>query len=307
MLVISGGPAAHRYRTSLSTASDGHPQVHGRIDQGDVPRSRAMTRSCPCLFEAYAIATSGEPGPVFVELPVNILLMTGGDRRIAGTSAASAARRVDAAADITTGGSSCCGRPGIPASLPAGVRADASSELIRLAELSRRTGSNHLAGAVSISRQSSLAMSGFGFGRGRRAVGRKKRLRGMRRDDRGSARGSPRSRPASYGARGAGKNLIHIDINPAVFQRQLSGQGSPLPADADAVLTQLMTETRKPSCPRRALSQSAIARAESRTTRRPIAKAWYRHDAADLVKPRGASSTSCGGRLPGMTAIYRDR
>src|SRR6266700_2246817 len=30
----------------------------------------------PMLFEAYAIATSGEPGPVFVELPVNILLMT---------------------------------------------------------------------------------------------------------------------------------------------------------------------------------------------------------------------------------------
>ncbi len=30
----------------------------------------------PTLFEAYRIATIGEPGPVFVELPVNILLMT---------------------------------------------------------------------------------------------------------------------------------------------------------------------------------------------------------------------------------------
>lgn len=31
----------------------------------------------PTLYEAYRTATSGEPGPVFVELPVNIQLMTG--------------------------------------------------------------------------------------------------------------------------------------------------------------------------------------------------------------------------------------
>ena len=36
MLVLSGGP--HRYRPSLPTASDGHPQIHGRTDQSDVPR-----------------------------------------------------------------------------------------------------------------------------------------------------------------------------------------------------------------------------------------------------------------------------
>jgi acetolactate synthase-1/2/3 large subunit len=30
----------------------------------------------PTLFKAYEIATSGEPGPVFVEWPVNVLLLT---------------------------------------------------------------------------------------------------------------------------------------------------------------------------------------------------------------------------------------
>lgn len=31
----------------------------------------------PMLYEAYSVATGGEPGPVFVEIPVNIQLMTG--------------------------------------------------------------------------------------------------------------------------------------------------------------------------------------------------------------------------------------
>ena len=35
-----------------------------------------MTRSCRRLFEAFRVATSGEPGPVFVELPVNVMLLT---------------------------------------------------------------------------------------------------------------------------------------------------------------------------------------------------------------------------------------
>src|ERR1700752_319728 len=29
------GRSAHRHRAPLSIASDGHPQVHGRVDQGD--------------------------------------------------------------------------------------------------------------------------------------------------------------------------------------------------------------------------------------------------------------------------------
>src|SRR4029077_3790720 len=74
MLVISGGPRTdteHRYQLHQM---DTHKFIGGltkatfRVTQHD--------EVVPALFKAYAVATSGEPGPVFVELPVNILLMT---------------------------------------------------------------------------------------------------------------------------------------------------------------------------------------------------------------------------------------
>src|SRR5215472_13608570 len=75
MLVLSGGPrndTGHRYQLHQM---DTHKFMSGltkatfRVDRHE--------DVVPMLFEAYRIATSGEPGPVYVELPVNILLMTG--------------------------------------------------------------------------------------------------------------------------------------------------------------------------------------------------------------------------------------
>ena len=72
MLVITGG-----IRTDL----DKRYQLH-EIDQHAFmkPLTKASFRILrhedvvPTIFEAYRIATSGEPGPVFVELPVNLQL-----------------------------------------------------------------------------------------------------------------------------------------------------------------------------------------------------------------------------------------
>src|SRR5215831_3510458 len=74
MLVLSGGPrtdTGHRYQLHQM---DTHKFMSGltkatfRVERHD--------KLVPALFEAYRIATSGEPGPVYVELPVNILLLT---------------------------------------------------------------------------------------------------------------------------------------------------------------------------------------------------------------------------------------
>ncbi|MBI2383418.1 MAG: thiamine pyrophosphate-binding protein [Gammaproteobacteria bacterium] len=75
MLVISGG---------IRTDSEFHNQVH-EIDQLRMVegytkaryRIRDHREIVPTLYEAYRVATGGEPGPVFVEVPANIQLFPG--------------------------------------------------------------------------------------------------------------------------------------------------------------------------------------------------------------------------------------
>lgn len=75
MLIISGG---------VRTDSGRHYQLH-MIDQeklvgGAVKKYYKITDHkdiVPTLFAAFELARAGEPGPVFVEIPVNILLFTG--------------------------------------------------------------------------------------------------------------------------------------------------------------------------------------------------------------------------------------
>ena len=75
MLIICGG---------IRTDTDRRYQLHD-IDQLAfvAPLTKAVfrvdshERVMPTIFEAYRIATGGVPGPVFVELPVNLQLFTG--------------------------------------------------------------------------------------------------------------------------------------------------------------------------------------------------------------------------------------
>ena len=99
MLVISGGPRTdteHRYQLHQM---DTHKFMGGltkatfRVAQHD--------EVVPTLFKAYAIATSGEPGPVFVELPVNILLMTEEIGELPRTQSAPAVKDAKHAAEPT--------------------------------------------------------------------------------------------------------------------------------------------------------------------------------------------------------------
>jgi len=84
------------------------------------------------------------------------------------------------------------------------------------------------------------------------------------------------------------ENLIHIDINPAVFNANYPAKVA-IAGDAGAVLKQLMTEL-EAKLPRRP-SQSAM-REWIKNDKAAYRESWYRHDAADLVNPV-RSSTSC--------------
>src|ERR1700744_3360311 len=76
MLVLSGGPrtdTGHRYQLHQM---DTHKFMSGLTKATFKVTSHEEV--VPTLFRAHEIATSGEPGPVFVEWPVNILLLTHG-------------------------------------------------------------------------------------------------------------------------------------------------------------------------------------------------------------------------------------
>jgi acetolactate synthase-1/2/3 large subunit len=273
MLVISGGPR---------TDTEHHYQLHQmdthKFMGGLTKATFRVTRHdqvVPMLFEAYAIATSGEPGPVFVELPVNILLMTEEIGELPALQPP-APPRVDAAADITQAVEllRTARHPCIFAGW--GTR-DASSELIRLAEYLDAPVATTLQG-LSVFPGNHPLHVGFGFG----AAAVPSAQNAFRECDAMIAIGTRFSEIAtgSYGAR-VPENLIHIDINPAVFNANYPAKVA-IAGDAGAVLKQLMTEL-EAKLPRRP-SQSAM-RERIKNDKAAYRESWYRHDAADLVNP----------------------
>src|SRR5215472_13465916 len=74
LLVITGGP-----RTDVPFGYQLHEIDQQRLVDGIVKRSWKITEHSqivPVIFEAYRTAVSGVPGPVLVEIPVNIQLFS---------------------------------------------------------------------------------------------------------------------------------------------------------------------------------------------------------------------------------------
>nr|WP_199899329.1 thiamine pyrophosphate-binding protein [Sneathiella glossodoripedis] len=75
MLVICGG-----VRNDLEFTYQLHQMDQHKFMSGLTKRTFLVERHedvIPMLYEAFEVANGGEPGPVFVEIPVNIQLMTG--------------------------------------------------------------------------------------------------------------------------------------------------------------------------------------------------------------------------------------
>jgi acetolactate synthase-1/2/3 large subunit len=273
MLVISGGP-----RTDTEHQYQLHQMDTHKFMGGLTKATFRVTRHdqvVPMLFEAYAIATSGEPGPVFVELPVNILLMTEEIGELPAFQPP-VPPRVDAAAELSRVVEllRTAQHPCIFAGW--GTR-DASSELIRLAEYLDAPVATTLQG-LSVFPGNHPLHVGFGFG----AAAVPSAQNAFRECDCIIAIGTRFSEIAtgSYGAR-VPEKLIHIDINPAVFNANYPAKVV-IAGDAGAVLRQLMTEL-EAKLPRRP-SQSAM-RERIKNDKAAYRESWYRHDAADLVNP----------------------
>jgi acetolactate synthase-1/2/3 large subunit len=273
MLVLTGGPRTdtpHRYQL--------HQMDTHRFMGGLTKATFRVERHedvVPTLFKAYEIAVSGEPGPVFVELPVNILLMNGEIAELPPFQPPQVAR-VEAEAELARAAEllASAKRPCIFAGW--GAR-DATGELVRLAEWLEAPVATTLQG-LSVFPGNHPLHTGFGFGPSAVPA-----AQNAFKDCDGMIAIGTRFAEIATGSFGTAvpENLIHIDINPEAIGANYPAKVG-IAGDAASVLRQLLDalETGAPRRPALAALREQIKRDKA-----AYRESWYRHDDAGIVNP----------------------
>lgn len=273
MLVLSGGPrtdTGHRYQLhqiDMQKFMGGLTKAAFRVTRHD--------EVVPTLFKAYEIATSGEPGPVYVELPANILLLTG-EAGALPVYRPPQPPRIEAAGEIAAAAELL--RAARHAGIFAGWGArDAADRLLRLAEWLQAPVATTLQG-LSVFPANHPLHAGFGFGPSAVPAAQN----AFRDCDCMLAVGTRFAEipTGSYGAK-VPANLIHIDINPAVFNANYPAKVS-IAGDAAAVLDQLLAQL-EAGVPQRP-PQAALCE-QIRRDKAAWRESWYRSDVPQRVNP----------------------
>ena len=273
MLVICGG-----IRTDL----DKRYQLH-ELDQHAFlkPLTKATfhvtshAEIVPALFRAWEIANSGEPGPVFVEIPVNVQMFPGevGDmpsRPVIAKPLRAAAPEIRRAAEMLLGARH-------PAMFIGWGARDAVDQTRAIAEFLQAPVATTLQG-LSVFSAAHPLHTGFSFGAAAVPAARN----AFADCDCLLAVGTRFAEIAtgSFGVT-VPQNLIHADINPAVFNANYPAAVA-LEVDASTVLGALLEELHKLGAPR-----ARNAGLEERIQRDKAAylAEWLRHDSGGKVNP----------------------
>lgn len=233
LLVISGGT-----RRDSGRSYQLHQLDQGRLLDGIIKKYYLISTHeeiIPTLYEAYRTAVGGEPGPVFIEIPVEIQLFRGNVDELPAFVPEGAKTVVDReaikkAVDLLTQAKS----PGIYAGW-GGV--GAAEEIQRIAEQIAAPVATTLQGKSVIPGNHPLH-TGVGFGDAAVPVARK----AFKQCDCMLAIGCRFAELAtgSFGVR-VPENLIHIDINPEVFHKNFPAKVA-IEGDAGQVLQVLLEE-----------------------------------------------------------------
>ncbi|WP_286758316.1 thiamine pyrophosphate-binding protein [Ralstonia sp. RL] len=272
MLIFSGG---------IRTDTGKRYQLHD-IDQMALakPLTKAAFRVLrhedvvPTIFEAYRIATGGEPGPVLIEIPVNLQLFPGEVGELPKWSVPAAAQEPDRslirqAADLLLGAK----QPGLFVGW--GARA-ATDELVAIAELLQAPVSTTLQGLSTFPGDHPLH-AGFGFSPSAVPAAR----HAFAGCDAMLAVGARFGEiPTGSFSAAVPDKLVHIDINPQVFDANYPGRIN-IAGDAKTMLAALLAELRArgPRAVNNALREQ-IAR-----DKRAYREEWYAHDSKGRVNP----------------------
>jgi len=275
MLVIAGGIRRDLGRAYQLHDMDQHallaPITKGRwrIDRhADV---------VPVLYEAYRLATSGEPGPVFIEIPVNLQLMPGDAGDIPAFAPLPAAGHRASEADIARA-AELLGRAKRPGIFCGWGAVDAGNGLRRLAESLGAPVATTLQGLSSFPANHPLHA---GFALGPAAVPASENA--FRDCDCLLAVGTRFAEipTGSYGYEPPA-DLIHVDINPRVFGANYPAAVA-LEGDARAVLEALGEALG--AVPDATARKSAVA-ARIADDKRRYREEWLAHDSKGRVNPQ---------------------
>jgi len=274
MLVIAGG---------IRTDTDKTYQLH-EVDQHAILaaitkktfRIETHEELIPTIYKAYHIATEGEPGPVFVEVPVNLQLFPGDVSEVLPFSAAT-----DAPAELDLNAIQRAAKALYTAKKPGlflGWGAvDASEISVQTAEFLNAPVATTLQGLSAFPANNPLH-TGMSFGKA--AVPAAENA--FRDCDCMLAVGVRFAEIAtgSYGVEPPA-NLIHIDINPAVFNANYPAAIT-IEGDAKAILTELF----------KALEGLGGSKPDSQSLKTAIQKdkqayldEWFKHDSKGRVNP----------------------
>lgn len=293
MLVLTGG---------TRTDSGRRYQLHG-IDQLEMARgfTKAAFRVTghaqvvPTLFEAYRIATSGVPGPVLVELPVNLQIFSGDAGAVPEWQAAEAPPLPDAAlirqaADVLQHAR----QPGLFVGW--GAR-HAQAELVELAELLQMPVSTTLQGLAVFPGDHPLH-AGFGFSRSAVPAAQN----AFRQCDALLAVGARFAEipTGSFGAR-VPQALVHVDIDPEVPGANYPAQVA-LVGDAQPVLRALLEELRNRQARREVNSRLQHQIASDKAA---YLDSWLKHGDQTHVNP-AAFFTSLRRQMPADSITVLD-
>lgn len=274
MLVLSGG---------IRTDSPYRYQLH-EIDQHAFMRPitkatfhvKTHAEVVPAIYEAYRIATSGVPGPVFVELPVNLQLYAGDVHEVPAPPPAPPAPMRAGAEDIERAAAVLmqARRPGIFVGW--GGRGGAQA-LAAIAEHLQAPVATTLQGLSAFPSQHPLH-TGFSFGPHAVPASR----HAFKDCDALLAVGT-RFGELATGSFGTPvpEALVHVDIDPKVFSVNYPAKVA-LEGDAAAVLPALLAALRR-AAPARA-PDTALTGAIARD-KLHYREAWRRHDGGGRVNP----------------------
>ncbi len=273
MLVISGG---------IHTESGKSYQLHD-IDQHALlaPITKKTYKVekheeiIPAIYEAYQIANHGEPGPVFVEVPVNLQLFPGEISETPPFVADVVEEQLDhaaiqEAAQMLYDASS----PGLFLGWGA---VDASDQAISIAGFLGAPVATTLQGLSSFPANHPLHT---GMGIGPAAVPAAENA--FKKCDCLLAVGNRFGEiaTASYGVKPP-QNLIHIDINKAVFNANYPAAIT-VEGDARAVLTELFNCLEALGAPK---TENLALMATIKNDKKAYHDEWFKHDSNDRVNP----------------------
>ncbi|MBK9708094.1 MAG: thiamine pyrophosphate-binding protein [Acidobacteria bacterium] len=273
LLVISGG-----IRRDTGKSYQLHDIDQQRVLDGITKAAFLVNRHedvIPTIYKGYDIATSGEPGPVFIELSGDIQLFSGEVEDLPVYQKAWKNPEIDqagisAAIDLIKAAK----KPGLY--LGWGAR-DATSDAIELAELLGAPVSTTLQG-LSVFPANHPLHAGMGFGPSAVPAARKA-FEGC---DCLIAVGVRFAELAtgSYGM-SIPENLIHIDINPAVFHKNYTARVA-IEGDASDAIQALCAGLKKSGA---SMRESAKIQALIKTEKDAYIRSWTEKPNAERVSP----------------------